>query len=271
MYNDSNGDDGLLDYRNMDVDTVLRRYDIEMESIELPENIISKMLPTDPLLCEVARSVTNIRFKSVSPTVMRALQMKVSPMDIINNGLVKGMEIVSTLYTRGIYHLPEIIMASKVMEIGIQIAEKQMPEGREMKGTVVMHAAEGDPHDIGKNIAAVMLRSAGYRIVDLGKDAPVDKVVDAVMENSPLLVTGTALMTTTMTAFPRTALILKKNGVEIPYMVAGGAVNREFAESFPTGIYSKKAPNTPPIVEMIRKGYDWERIRDEWDDIVGDV
>ena len=249
---------------------VLRRYDIERENLELPENIIVRMLPSNPLLKDVTRSVTNIRFRDVTPAVMRALQMRISPLQIINDGLTKGMEIVSTLYSRRLYHLPEVMMAARIMEIGISLAEKQIPGGRTNKGKVVMHAAEGDPHDIGKNIAAVMLRSSGYKVIDLGKDVSVNEVVRVVSKEKPMMVSGTALMTTTMAAFPRAAEQLVDCGLNIPYMVAGGAVNREFAESFPTGIYSAKAPNTPPIADRILEGLGWEGIRSEWDDITGE-
>ena len=259
----------MLDHRNVDYQMFIRRYDIELENLELPENIIIKMLPSDPLLKDVARSITNIRFKDVTPSVMRAMQMGIPPARIINEGLTRGMDIVSTLYSKRIYHLPEVMMASKIMEIGISLAEKKIPGGRTNKGTVVMHAAEGDPHDIGKNIAGVMLRSAGYKVVDLGKDVAVKDVVKTVMNLRPLMVSGTALMTTTMPAFPRAAEELSRLGLEIPYMVAGGAVNRDFAESFPTGIYSERAPNTPPIVDKLHDGASWEEIRRDWDSITG--
>ena len=111
--------------------------------------------------------------------------------------------------------------------------------------------------------------SSGFTVVDLGKDVAVDDVVDAVKENKPFLVTGTALMTTTMTAFPSGAKKLQEAGINIPYMAAGGAVNRDFAESFDLGIYSEKAPQTPPIADKILAGYDWKKIREEWDSIVG--
>ena len=162
-----------------------------------------------------------------------------------------------------------IMMAAKTMEIGIALAEKQIEGGRQTKGLVVMHAAEGDPHDIGKNIAAVMMRSSGFTVVDLGKAVAVDDVVASVVAEKPFLVTGTALMTTTMTAFPRAAKILQAKGINIPFMAAGGAVNRDFAESFDMGIYSEKAPQTPPIADKILSGYDWKKIREEWDNIVG--
>ena len=226
------------------------------------------MLPADPVLKKVAETVLYMKLKEVGPTTAEALKTH-KPLDIINNGLVVGMECVAKLYAAHIYYLPEIMMAAKTMEIGIALAEKQIAGGRQTKGLVVMHAAEGDPHDIGKNIAAVMLRSSGYSVIDMGKDVAVTDVVAKVEEVKPMLVTGTALMTTTMTAFPRAAEILVKDGYKMPFMAAGGAVNRDFAESFELGIYSEKAPQTPPIADKIVEGYDWKRIREEWDEITG--
>ena len=116
-----------------------------------------------------------------------------------------------------------------------------------------------------------MLRSSGYSIIDMGKDVAVDDVVAEVVKSKPMLVTGTALMTTTMTAFPRAAEKLVGKGISIPFMAAGGAVNRDFAESFDLGIYSEKAPQTPPIADKIKAGYDWRKVRENWEDIVGGV
>ena len=258
----------MFDTSKLDYSFILRRYDVEAENQDTPEAIAEKMLPKDPVLREVASVVLYMKFKEVAPVVNNALKT-VAPLDIINKGLVAGMEIVSVLYANHVYYLPEIMMAAKVMEVGISIAEKQIPGGRTTKGKVVMHAAEGDPHDIGKNIAAVMMRSSGYTVVDLGKDVAVDEVVASVENEKPFMVTGTALMTTTMSAFPRIAKILQAKGITIPFMAAGGAVNRDYAESFELGIYSEKAPQTPLIAEKILAGYDWAKIREEWDNIVG--
>lgn len=258
----------MIDYSKVDFSKILKRYDIESQNEMTPESVAKTMLPKDPVLHKVAETVLYMKFKDVGPAVTEALKTK-DALDIINNGLVSGMECVAKLYAEHIYYLPEIMMAAKTMEIGIALAEKQIPGGRSTKGTVVMHAAEGDPHDIGKNIAAVMMRSSGYTVVDMGKDVAVDDVVAKVKEVRPFMVTGTALMTTTMTAFPRAAAKLVAAGINIPFMAAGGAVNRDFSESFDLGIYSEKAPQTPPIADKVLEGYDWRKIREEWDHIVG--
>ena len=258
----------MLSREGADFTKVLKRYDIDMQVTLTPEEMAEKMLPTDPVFRKVADQVLHMQFKTVGPTVMEALKER-DPLDIINNGLVAGMECVAKLYAEHVYFLPEIMMAAKTMEIGIAIAEKQVPGGRESKGSVVMHAAEGDPHDIGKNIAAVMVRSSGYDVIDMGRDVPIVDFVAKVEEVKPLFASGTALMTTTMSAFPTEAKMLMDKGINIPLMGCGGAVNREYANSYDLGIYSEKAPQTPIIAEKIRQGYDWKRIREEWDSIVG--
>ena len=113
----------MLDYSCVDTDAIFRRYDIDHENTNLPANIIARMLPADTLLKEMAASVVHMRFKEVGPSVMAALRMRISAERIINEGLTAGMEIVSHLYSRGMYFLPEVMMAAKTMEIGISIAE----------------------------------------------------------------------------------------------------------------------------------------------------
>jgi len=116
-----------------DFSIVLKRYDIEQQVVATPEEMAKKMLPKDEIFRKVAEEVLYMRFKTVGPVVMEALKQK-NPLDVINNGLVAGMEVVAKLYAEHIYYLPEIMMAAKTMEIGIALAEKQVPGGRESKG-----------------------------------------------------------------------------------------------------------------------------------------
>ena len=113
-----------------------------------------------------------------------------------------------------------------------------------------------------------MLQCAGFEVHDLGRDVPKQKFVDEV-KGGCTFCGMSALMTTTMTAMKDGAARLQAEGITIPYMAAGGAVNRDFAESFDLGIYSAKAPMTPLIAEKVLAGYDWKKIREEWDAIVG--
>lgn len=258
----------MISCEGVDFTKILNRYDLKLQNEMTPEAAAKKMLPTDPVFKEIAECVLYMKIKEIGPVVTKALAVK-KPLDIINDGLVSGMDIVAKLYAEHVYYLPEIMMAAKTMEFGIAIAQKQIPGGRVTKGTVVMHAAEGDPHDIGKNIAAVMMRAAGYTVIDLGRDVAIKDFVDEMIKSKPLFGSGTALMTTTMSAFPAEAKLMKEAGLTMPLMGCGGAVNRDYANSYDLGIYSKKAPQTPLIAQKLLEGYDWKKIREEWDSIVG--
>jgi methanol corrinoid protein len=258
----------MIDYSKVDFSKILTRYDVNKQVVETPEQAAEKMLPKDPLMRTVAECVLFKKLKEIMPA-MQAAMAKSAPADVINEGLVPGIEAVGKLYNDHVYYLPDMMVAAKVMEMGIKMAEAKMGGARETKATVIMHAAEGDPHDIGKNIAAAMMKAAGYNVIDLGRDVPVQVAVDKVKEIKPLFISGTALMTTTMSAFPAEAKLMKEAGLNIPLMGCGGAVNREYATSYELGIHSDKANHTAPIAQKLIDGYDWKRINEEWDSIVG--
>jgi methanol corrinoid protein len=256
----------MFDLSDIDFDTILKRYDILVEAKESPEEIAAKILPKDPFLKKVAEDIVQMRYKEIEADTKVALT-KFSPEDIVDKGLLRGMEVVSELYGRGIYYLPQVMVAADAFDIGLKFAERTMKGQFLGKGKVVMHVAEGDPHDIGKNIAVVMFRSNGFGVVDMGRDVPVDDVVKTVIRTEAAILTGTALMTATMTAFPKIAQKLLEKGIELPFICAGGAVNRSYIESFPLGIYAEKASHGLALANRAISGWDWKRIRDNWDEI----
>ncbi len=256
----------MFDLSDIDFDPIFKRYDILVEAKDSPEEIASKILPKDPLLKKVAEDVVQMRYKEIEADTKAALT-KFSPEELVEKGLLRGMEVVSELYARGIYYLPQVMVASDAFDIGLKFAERTMKGQFLGKGKVVMHVAEGDPHDIGKNIAVVMFRSNGFGVVDMGRDVPVDDVVKTVIRTEAIVLTGTALMTATMTAFPRIANKLMEKGIELPFICAGGAVNRSFIESFPLGIYAEKAAQGLVLANKAISGWDWSKLRDNWDDI----
>ena len=167
---------------------------------------------------------------------------------------MKGIDAVSLLYAKGFYFLPDLMLAGDGMMEGVKECEKVLGHKSETKGTVVSFVAEGDPHDIGKNLIVMFLRAAGYDAVDLGRDVPTDDVIEAVKEYNPLFVTGTALMTTTMTVFPKVVEKLQENGLEVPAIgCGGGAVRKDFVESFPMSVYGVEAYHTPKLADAILK------------------
>ncbi|MCC7554052.1 MAG: cobalamin-dependent protein, partial [Methanobacteriaceae archaeon] len=113
--------------------------------------------------------------------------------------------------------------------------------------------------------------AGGFEAVDLGRDVPADVVVEATKENKPIMLTGTALMTTTMTAFPKVVEALKEAGLEVPVGCGGGAVRRDYVESYPMSFYGVEAYHTPKLAEaIVEDKATWEDIRKKYQDIVGE-
>jgi methanol corrinoid protein len=186
------------------------------------------------------------------------------PLDVINESLIPGMQEVSRLWDLGRYFLPQVILSSDAMIAGIELCEEKMGQAMARKAKVVTHTAEGDIHDIGMQIVNALLRAAGFDVITLGADAPVEDVVEACCIHKPILVTGTALMTTTMTAFPRVAVRLKETGLEIPFVCGGGAVSEEFVTSFDLGVWGSDASQAQGMADDALRGLDWRQLRTKW-------
>lgn len=214
----------------------------------------------EPILAELATAVVEGNLDEVQKKTKKALQT-FEPAHVIRNGLVAGISTVSKMWDGGEYFLPEVILASDAMQAGVKVCEQKMQAAYEREGKVIAFVAEGDMHDIGKSIVISFLRAGGYEVVDLGKNVADTDVVRAVLKERPLLICGSALMTTTMSAFPRIAEMLIKNGMEVPLAVGGGAVTQEFAESFPLGVYGKKPNDAVLAAELSKKGVSWRDIR----------
>lgn len=241
-----------------DFSNIFKRYDLDLE-VKGEAKTISK----DPLLQEVAQLVIDGDDDEIVSVVKKALKTK-SPLDIINDALVAGMGEVSRLWEEGIYFLPQVILSSDAMSLGITECEEAMGKSMERKAKVVTHTAEGDIHDIGQVIVNALLTANGFEVINLGADVPIDKVVAACKEHRPAMVTGTALMTTTMTAFPKIAHQLKAANLAIPFICGGGAVCEEYVTDFDLGVWGKEASQAPGMAEDAIAGEDWQAMRAKW-------
>jgi len=241
-----------------DFSNIFRRYDLALETAGE-----AKEVSKDPALQKIAKFVVDGDDEGIVPATQKALESK-SPMDVINDALVAGMNEVSRLWDSGVYFLPQVILSSDAMNAGIAECEKKMGKSMDRKGKVVTHTAEGDIHDIGQVIVNALLNANGFEVIDLGADVPVDKVVSACKEHQPIMVTGTALMTTTMTAFPKIAHQLQKSGLDIPFICGGGAVCEEFVTEYDLGIWGKEANQAPGMAEDALAGESWESMRGKW-------
>lgn len=217
----------------------------------------------DATLQQVIQCVIDGDSDNIEALVSEALKSH-EPMQIINDSLIKGMTEVSRLWDEGTFYLPQVILASDAMLAGIDLCEKKMGKAMDKKGVVITHTAEGDIHDLGQKIANALLRANGFEVVDLGKDVPVDKVVEAVKQYKPVMIGGTALMTTTMTAFERISKRLTDAGINVPFVCGGGAVSLEYVTQIPMGIYGKDASQAPTMANDAVNGSNWQAIREKY-------
>lgn len=256
-------------------DKIAIRYNVVVEGAAMkaedyPE--VKEILPTEEPFRKIALEILYEDKINALKDVKKSLEEGYSPIELINNALMKGIDAVSTLYTKGVYFLPDLMLAGDAMMESVKECEKVLGRKSDTKGTVVCFVAEGDPHDIGKNLILMFLRAGGFEAIDLGRDVAAQRVVEAVKEYDPLFMTGTALMTTTMTAFPKVVEALKEAGLEVPAIgCGGGAVRKDYVETMDMTVYGVEAYHTPKLADAIlTDNKNWEDLRKEYSDIVGE-
>lgn len=255
----------MLDLKLEDIDDILVRYNVALEKEMTPDEAAEELYPKDELIYPVAKAIYEGEEDDVIKALKDAIDAGKKPIELINDALLVGMGVVSQLYDDGIIFLPNVMMSADAMLRGIEYCKSQTSEIPEPKGRIVCHVAEGDVHDIGKNIVAALLRAAGYEVTDLGRDVPVDEVIETVIANKPILLTGTALMTTTMYAFKEVNDKLIEKGIKIPFACGGGAVNQDFVSQYDLGVYGEEASDAVKIADAIVSGVnDIEELREEF-------
>lgn len=172
----------------------------------------------------------------------RRLLQAEAPLDIVNNYLIPGLDVVGDRFETGEAFLPNLIFAAETVHGAFDIIKEAM-KGEEVlvKGTILLATVEGDVHDIGKNILKVILENYGYAIIDLGKDVSADAIVQAVLEKNIALVGLSALMTTTVRNIEKTIVQLKAQCPETKIMVGGAVLNENYAEIIGADFYGKDA------------------------------
>ena len=195
--------------------------------------------------------VVNGNDTGVVNEVNAALRENAAPIDIINNGLVAGMDIVSKLFSEGEMFVPEVLMAAEAMNAGMDIV-KPLLTGDDFtpRGTVVIGTVKGDLHDIGKNLVVMMLESAGYKVVNLGIDVGKEEFVKAAKEHNADIVGMSAMLTTTMEYMEEIIAACKEAGIDAVYMVGGAPVTNAFGEKV-NAVYTSDAASAVDYVKSL--------------------
>ena len=183
----------------------------------------------------------------------KGLSEGLDPLVLINQGLVAGMDIVGPRFKNGEMFIPEVLQSAAAMHAGMDVLKPRL-KGKEVesRGTVVLGTVQGDHHDIGKNLVAMMLEAGGFRVLNLGVDIRAANFVDSAVKQKAQLIGLSALLTTTMPAMNEVIEILKKNGKKDKFkvLVGGAPVTQKFANDIGADGY---APDAASAVELCRK------------------
>lgn len=173
------------------------------------------------------------------------------PMTVVNEVLIKALDEVGREYDGGKLFLPQLVASAEAAKAAFSVVSQRLPKGEAKKGKIVLATVKGDVHDIGKNIVKVVLQSYGYEVIDLGKDVPCEKVVEAYNIYNPTAIGLSALMTTTVRAMEETITALKKSGCACPVFVGGAVLNGETAKKIGADYYTKDALGFVKTLEKI--------------------
>ena len=182
----------------------------------------------------------------------RALLAEKQPLEVVDEALIPALDIVGAKYEKGTLFLPQLLQAASAAQSAfeeIKTAIAQKGEGSASKGRIVLATVKGDVHDIGKNIVRVILENYGFEVLDLGRDVPVETVVDTVREKDVHLVGLSALMTTTLKSMEATIAALHAAKLDCKIMVGGAVLTPEYAEKIGADWYAKDAKRSADIAK----------------------
>jgi 5-methyltetrahydrofolate--homocysteine methyltransferase len=201
------------------------------------------------MLNEMQEALLKGKKDEVVALVENALSAGLSAAQILNQGLIVGMERLGVLFKNNEVFIPEVLVAARAMNAGLTKLEPYLVKDKvQPKGIVVIGTVKGDLHDIGKNLVSMMLRGTGYKIVDLGIDVSPEKFVEAARTNGATVVALSALLTTTMVQMKTIVEAMESAGLKIPVIIGGAPVTREYANQIRAAGY---APDAASAVEEV--------------------
>ena len=175
------------------------------------------------------------------------------PREILDNVLLKAINEVGTLFDSGKYFLPQLIASAETMKQSIEYLEPLLATNTDTKDmpTVVIATVEGDIHDIGKNLVALMLKNYGFHVIDLGKDVPKEKIIEAAKEHNAQVIALSALMTTTMQQMRNVIDYAKEKQVDSKIIIGGAVITQDYADEIGADGYSKDAAEAVRLTKRI--------------------
>jgi corrinoid protein of di/trimethylamine methyltransferase len=181
---------------------------------------------------------------NVKQLVRKALADGYSPKEILNNGLMSGMKIIGEKYKKDEVYVPEVLLASRAMNVGIELLKPAfLKEDNQPKGKVILGTVKGDLHDIGKNLVRIMLESRNIKVIDLGVNVHAENFVETAIKENAQIIACSALLTTTIAEMKAVVALAKKRGIRdnVKIMVGGAPLTQAYCNSIGADYYLSDA------------------------------
>ena len=204
---------------------------------------------------EIAAAVEAGKAKIVGGLVEEAIKEGCDPTEILNVGMIDAMGVVGEKFKKNEIFVPEMLVAARAMKKGVDVLKPHLAgDSAATVGKYIIGTVAGDLHDIGKNLVAMMIESAGFEVIYLGVDVPAEKFVEAIKENPDCKVVGvSALLTTTMPAMKDTVKAIIDAGLQsqVKIMVGGAPITQEFADEIGADAYTMDAASAAQVAKTL--------------------
>ena len=203
-------------------------------------------------LSEINQALIRGDGSTLTTLVQEAVDQGISAKEILNDGLIAGMDVVGMRMESGEMFIPEVLMSAKIMAAAVEILKPELATaGVQATGKVVLGTVKGDLHDIGKNLVIMMLESSGFEVTDLGVDVPPEKFVAAIRDIQPDILALSALLTTTMTMIGSTIDAVVESGFPVRIMVGGAPITEKFAKQVGAHGYAPDAGSAARLAKAL--------------------
>ena len=202
---------------------------------------------------EVSNAIQSGKSKIVGGLVEEALNEGLDPVEILNKGMIDAMSVVGEKFKNNEIFVPEMLVAARAMKKGVEVLKPHLAGDNTVSaGKLIIGTVAGDLHDIGKNLVAMMMESAGFEVIDLGVDVPLERFLSAAKENEDVsIVCVSSLLTTTMPAMKDTVKALLDSDIRdrIKVMVGGAPITQEFADEIGADAYTEDAASASQVAK----------------------
>lgn len=208
------------------------------------------------ILEQIADEVQKGNSETVVQLVKEALSPEITAEHILNEGLVAGMTIIGEKFKNNECFIPEVLVSAKAMNLALEVLKPKLAEANTKSlGKVVVGTIQGDLHDIGKNIVAMLLQGAGFEVVDLGANVPIEKFIDTAQAENADLVGMSALLVTTMTNMKSVIDGLKEKGLKdkVKVIIGGAPVSQGFADQIGADGFAEDAASGVDVARQLLK------------------